>query len=77
MPCHHCKLSHCKLSHRLLCIWNVLLGGTYDIGPQQLELMVKAVGRIALLRELLISCYMTGLAQGQVQYSVFMIPFVE
>jgi len=39
--------------------------------------MVKAVGRILLVHELLVLCYMSGLARGQVQYSAFMIPFVE
>ena len=40
-------------------------------------LMVKADGRIPLVRELLIPCYMTGLAQVQVEYSAFVIPFIE
>jgi len=39
--------------------------------------MVQAVGRILLVRELLIWCYMTGLARVQVQYSAFVIPVVE
>jgi len=77
MPRQHCQLSHRKWSHRLLCIWNAPPGGKSEIAPQRFESMVKAVGRILLVRELLISCYMTGLARVQVQYSAFMIPFVE
>jgi len=77
MPRQHCQLSHCKWSHRLLCIWNDPPGGKSEIGPQRFESMVKAVGRILLLRELLILCYMTRLARFQVQKSEFVIPFVE
>ena len=75
--CQHCQLSHGKWSHRLLCIWNAPLEGKSEIAPQRFESIVKAVGRILLVRELLISCYMTGLAWVQVQYSAFVIPFVE
>jgi len=77
MPCQHCQLSHPKWSHRLLCIWSAPPGGKSKIEPQWFKIMVKAVGWIALVQELLIWYYMTGLAQGQVQYSVFVIPFVE
>ena len=77
MPHQHCQLSHRKWSHRLLCIWNASSGGKSEIGPQRFESMVKAGGRILLVRELLILCYMTGLARVPVQYSVFVIAFVE
>jgi len=77
MPRQHCQLSHYKWSHRLRYIWNAPPGGKSEIGPQLFKSMVKAVGQILLVRELLISCYMTGLAQLHVQYSVFVIPFVE
>jgi len=77
MPCQHCELSHRKWSHRLLCIWNAPPGGKSEIATQWFESMVQAVGRILLVRELLISCYMTGLRQVHVQYSAFVIPFVE
>ena len=66
MPRPHCQLSHRKWSHRLLFIWNARRGGKSEIAPQQFESMVKAVGRILLVCELLISCYMTGLARVQV-----------
>jgi len=77
MPCQHCQLSHRKWSDRLLRIWNASLGGKSEIAPQRFESMVQAVGRILLVCELLISCYMTRLARVQVQYSAFVIPFVE
>jgi len=77
MPHQHCQLSHCKWSYRLLCIWNATLRGMSEIGPQQFESMVKAGGRILLVRELLTCCDMTGLARVQVKYSAFVIPFVE
>jgi len=77
MPRQHGQLSHYKWSHRLLGIWNGPPGGKSEIAPQRFELMVKAVGRILLVRELLISCYITGLARVQVQYSAFVIKFVE
>jgi len=77
MPRQHCQLSHRKWSHRLLSIWNPPLGGMSKIAPQRFESIVKAVGRILLVRELLISCYMTGLTRVQVPYSAFVIPFVE
>jgi len=54
MPCQHCQLSHRKWSHRLLCIWNAPPRGKSEIAPQRFETMVKAVGRIRLVRELLI-----------------------
>ena len=76
LPRQHCQLSHCKWD-RLLCIWNATRGGRSKIGHQRFESMVKAVGGILLVRELVISCSMTGLARVQVQYSAFMIPFVE
>jgi len=77
MAREHCQLSHRKWSHGLLCIWNVPQGGKSEIGPQWFESIVKAVGRILLQCELLIWCYMTGLARVQVQYSVLVIAFVE
>jgi len=78
MPRQHCQLSHRKWSHWLLCIWNAPPGGKSEIAPQRFESMGKAVGRIRLVRELLISCYMSGLARVQVQYSAFVIiRFVE
>ena len=77
MPRQHCQLSHRKWSHRLLCIWNASPGGKSEIGPQRFESMVNAIGRILLVHELPISCYMTELAWVQVQYSAFRIPFVE
>jgi len=77
MPRQYCQLSHRKSSHRLLCIWNALPGGKSEIAPQRFESMVKAVGQILLVRELLLSCCMTGLAWVQVQYSVFVILFME
>jgi len=77
MPRQHCQLPHRKWAHRLLCICNAPPRGKSEIAPQRYESMVKAVGRIHLVRELLISCYMTGLARAQVQYSAFVIPFVE
>jgi len=77
MPCQHCQLFYRKWSHSLLCIWNGPPGGKSEIVPQRFESTVKAAGRIPLVCELLISCYMTGLAQVQVQYSAFVIPFVE
>jgi len=77
MPRPHCQLTHCKWGHRLLWICDASPGGKSEIAPQRYESMVKAVGRIHLVRELLISCYLTGLARAQVQYSVFVIPFVE
>ena len=77
MPRQHCQLSHCKWSHRLLCIWNAALGGKSEIGPPRFESMVKAVGWILWVYELLISCYMTRLARVQVQYSAFVITLVE
>ena len=77
MTRQHCQLSHGKWSHRLLSIWNAPPGGNSEIAPQRFELMVKAVGQILSVRELLIACYMTGLAQVQVQYCAFVIPFVE
>ena len=76
MPCQNCQLSHRKWSHRLLCIWNAPPGGKSEIAPQRFESMVKAVGRLVLVRELLISCDMTGLAWVQVQYFAFVVPFV-
>ena len=60
-----------------MCIWNAPQGGKSEIGPKWLGSMVKAVGRILLMRELLISCYMNGLARVQVQYSAFVILFVK
>jgi len=77
MPSQHCQLAYRKWYYRLLCIWKASLVGKSEIGPQQFELMVKDVGQILLEGELLISCYMTRLAWVQVQYSAFMIPFVE
>ena len=77
MPRQHCQLSDRQWSPRLLCIWNAPLGGKTEIAPQRFESMVKAVGRILLVHELLISCYMTGLARVQVQYSAFVIPVVQ
>jgi len=66
MPRQNCQLSHCKWSHRLLGIRNTPLGGKSEIEPQRFESMVKAVGRILLVRELLILCDLTGLARIQV-----------
>jgi len=77
MPRQHCQLSHGTWFHRPLFIWNAPGGGKSEIVPQRFESKVKDVGRIALVRELLISCNMTGLAPGQVQYSAFVIPFVD
>ena len=54
------QLSLCKWSHRLLGIWNAPRGGKCEIGPQRFESLVKAVGQILLVRELVISCYMTA-----------------
>jgi len=62
MPRQHCQLSHRKWSHRLVCMWNASLGGKCEIGGQPFESRVKAVGQILVVPELLISCYMTGLA---------------
>jgi len=56
MPRQYCQLSHCKWSHRLLSMWNAPVGGKSEIGPQWFESIVKAVGRILLVRELLIFC---------------------
>jgi len=77
MPRQHCQLSHRNWFHRLLGIWNAPPKGKSEIAPQRFESMVKAVGRILFVRELLISCFITGLARVQVQYSAFIIPFVE
>jgi len=77
MPCQHCQLSHHKWSHRLLGIWNGPPGGKSKIAPQRFESMVKAIGRILLVRELMISCYMSGLARVEVEYCAFVISFVE
>jgi len=77
MPRQHCQLSHRKWSQRLRFIWNAPPGGKSEIASQRFVSILKAVGRILLVRELLILCYMTGLARVQVQYSAFVIPFVE
>ena len=77
MPHQHCQLSHRAWCHRLLCIWNPPWRGKSAIGPPRCECMVKAVGCIGLVSELLIWGYMTGLAQVQVQYSEFVIRFLE
>jgi len=77
MPRQSCQLSQRKLAHRLHFIWNAPLGGKSEIGPQRFESMVKAVGRIPLLLELLIACDMTGLAQVHVQYCAYVMQFVE
>jgi len=77
MLCQDCPLSHSKSPYRLQCIWNAQLGGKWEIGPQRFKAMVKAVGRILLVCELVILCDMTGLARVQVQYSAFVIPSVE
>jgi len=53
------------------------VGENSEIGPEWLVSMVKAVGGIRLVRKLLIACYMTWLVQVHVQYSEFMIPFME
>ena len=77
MPLQVCQLCHRKWSNRLECIWNAPPGGKSEIAPQRFESMVKAVGRILLVGELLISSYMTGLARVQFEYSAFVIPIVE
>jgi len=77
MPRQYSPLSHRKCSHRLLCIWNAPPGGKSEIGSQRFKSLVQAVGRILLVRELVIWCYMTGLALVQVQYSALVIPVVE
>ena len=67
MPYQDGQLFNLKSSHRLLCNWNTPLGGKSEKEPQPFESTVNAVGRILLVPEFLNLCYMTGLAQVQVQ----------
>ena len=62
IPRQHSQLSHPKWSHRRLCIWNPHLGGKSQIPPEWFESRVKAVGWLLLVCDLLIFCYLTGLA---------------